>query len=69
MKLTVKQAAARACVSKSLLYALLKSGRLAGVRIGCRGRGTWRVEESVLDAFLEDCKSEPPPEPPLRHIR
>ena len=32
--LTVKQAAERACVSRSLIYAVIRQGRLSALRIG-----------------------------------
>jgi excisionase family DNA binding protein len=69
MFLTVKQAAAFACVSQSLIYALLKSGRLDAVRIGCRvGKGKWLVKQEALTAFLETCKPAIQQAPALRHI-
>ena len=70
--LSVKQAATQAGVSRSLIYALLRQGRLAAVRIGCRGKGKWRIEQSALDAFVEQCKAAAPPAAlttPLRHLR
>ncbi len=54
--LTVKQAAARACVSPSLLYALLKARKLPASRVGCRGRGKWLIAVADLDGFLAACK-------------
>lgn len=52
--LTVQEAAVRLKVSKSSVYALIDSGQLACHRIGMR-RGTIRVSEQDLDAFLEAC--------------
>jgi excisionase family DNA binding protein len=46
--LSVKQAAKRLGVSKSLIYALIASGRLRHYRVGVR-RGTIRVEEDALE--------------------
>lgn len=69
---TVKQAAERAHVSRSLIYALLRTGRLKALRIGCRGRGKWLIEEEVLAAFVEECRAgvpSPAVQPPLRHLR
>ncbi|QEL17660.1 helix-turn-helix domain-containing protein [Limnoglobus roseus] len=72
MRLTVKQAAERAQVSRSLVYGLLRTGRLKALRIGVRGRGKWLIEVEELDAFLESCRAAGPPpaaRPPLRHLR
>ena len=44
--LTVKDAAGRARVSPSLVYALLRKRKLKAMRVGCRGRGKWLIEES-----------------------
>ena len=69
MRLSVKEAARRATVSQSLIYALLKTGRLPAVRLGCRGRGVWRIEESDIDSYVESCKVGASSPPPLSHIR
>lgn len=69
---TVKQAAERAHVSRSLIYALLRTGRLKALRIGCRGKGKWLIEEDTLAAFVEECRAGAPSPaalPPLRHLR
>lgn len=68
--LTPKQAAGRACVSVSLIYALLRSKRLPGYRVGVRGRGKWLIEESELDGFLASCKLSnlPLEEGPLKYL-
>lgn len=51
--LTVKQAAARACVSESLIYAWCADGTLPHLRIGRRGkRGTIRIAIEELDGVL-----------------
>jgi hypothetical protein len=55
--LTVKQAAERAGVSESLVYAwcdsdLLPHARLPGARPTARGRGLIRISEADLAAFL-----------------
>ncbi len=71
--LSVKQAAERAGVSVSLIYAWCAAGALKHSRFGRPGRrGTIRVEENDLEAFLKDCQLEvrlpaAPPQP-LRHI-
>lgn len=72
MKLTVKQAAEKAHVSRSLIYGLLRAGRIKALRIGVRGRGKWVIEQDALDAFLETCKAgvpSPTKLPPLKHLR
>lgn len=70
MKLTVKQAAERASVSPSRIYALLRSGRIQATRIGCRGKEKWLVDEATLDDFIKSCRTEVRPAlPPLRHLR
>jgi excisionase family DNA binding protein len=71
--LSVRQAAERAGVSVSLVYAWCAAGSLKHSRFGRPGRrGTIRVEESDLGAFLERCRREErlPAAPPqhLRHI-
>jgi excisionase family DNA binding protein len=38
-------------ISISQTYALVRSGDLRAIKIG--GRGQWRVEVAVLDAFIE----------------
>lgn len=55
--LDVQRAAIALGVSRSLVYALLKSGKLQGLRVGVRGRGKWVIEESDLARFRESCKS------------
>lgn len=54
--LTPLQAAKRANVSLSMIYALLRAGRLPGYRVGCRGKGKWLIREEDLDGFLASCK-------------
>lgn len=58
--MTVKEAADRLEVSVSLTYSLLTSGKLRGTRHGL-GRGTWRVSESQLSAYLDSVESGAPP--------
>ena len=59
MKLTVKQAAERAGVSDSLIYECCAEGRLPHYKLGRKGRrGTIRIEEADLDAFLAACRQE-----------
>lgn len=74
--LTVSQVAARMAVSPSLVYQLIDSGKLGHHRIG-NGRGTIRVSESDLEAYLSASHSgvESPqltvrqPKKRLKHIR
>jgi excisionase family DNA binding protein len=73
-KLTVKQAAARAGVSASLVYEWCQSGALPHFRFGCRGkRGCIRIVPEELDAFLTAHRVGAKPEEPaameLKHIR
>lgn len=72
MKLTPKQAAARAVVSISLIYQWCQDGVLVHYRFGRPGkRGRIRIEESDLLAFLETCKKEGELPGPIRlkHIQ
>lgn len=55
--LTVKDAAARAGVSDSLIYAWCADGTLPHVRVGRKGRrGHIRIDAADLDAALESLK-------------
>lgn len=82
--ITVKEAAERAAVSESLIYAWIADGTLPHVRLGRKGRrGTIRVAIEDLDGVLATFKvgstptSRPtpppkpvkPPRPLLRHVR
>jgi excisionase family DNA binding protein len=71
--LTVRQVKERLNVALATVYSLLDSGELEGVRIGV-GRGTWRVREESLQAYLErrtqkGKAASMPPVAPLRHIK
>jgi excisionase family DNA binding protein len=61
MLLTVRQAAERLSVSRSLIYGLVASGRLRACRIG-NGRGCIRFTEEQIREFIES--SQPAPKPP-----
>jgi excisionase family DNA binding protein len=50
--MTVKQAATRLEVSRSLVYAMVSAGRLRHYRIGT-GRGAIRIPEEAIDEFLK----------------
>ena len=56
--MTPKQAAAKAGVSLSLVYAWINSGRLPHYRFGRDGskRGTIRIEEEDFANFLQTMK-------------
>lgn len=43
--------AERLGVSASQVYALVRCGELPAIKIG--GRGQWRVEEAVLDEYID----------------
>jgi excisionase family DNA binding protein len=69
--LTVQQAAARLRVSPSTVYTLCAQRKLGHVRVGL-ARGTIRIDEADLAAFLENCKvSEQSPRNAarLKHIK
>jgi excisionase family DNA binding protein len=56
MKLTPKQAAEKAGVSLSLIYALCHERRLRHYRVGGNGkRGKILIEESDLESLFEKC--------------
>jgi len=56
--LTVREAAERMEVSKSLVYRLVDEGRLKAVRIGQRGRrGKIVIMEPDVVAFLKTCEA------------
>ena len=65
MLLTVKEAAARACVSVSLVYAWVAERTLRVTRVGRKGkRGHIRIEVEDLDGVLASLtvgKKEPEP--------
>jgi excisionase family DNA binding protein len=53
--LTVRESASRLGCSEALVYLLCSERRLSHVRLGT-GRGTIRVAEEELDAFLKTCR-------------
>ncbi len=43
-------------ISASQAYALVRSGELPAIKVG--GRGQWRVEEQVLEDYIQRCYAE-----------
>ena len=63
MKRTPKQLAQATGVSQSTIYSLVRQGRLAAYRVGCRGKGKYLIEEADWETFLAGCKTDVlPPE-------
>jgi excisionase family DNA binding protein len=55
--MTIKEAAERLEISRSLCYRLVEEGRLKCLRIGQEGRrGKIIVRESDIAAFLDSCE-------------
>ena len=54
--LTVKEVAESLRISRGSVYELVKQGRLGVHRVGS-GRGTIRVAETDLSAYLASCRS------------
>lgn len=66
--ITVKEAAGRLNVSRGLVYALVRTGKLRHERHGT-GRGTIRIDESDLDEYRRAAVNPAgPPVQGLRHI-
>jgi excisionase family DNA binding protein len=75
MVLTVRQAAERLQVAPATIYGLCGRQKLAHLRIGA-GRGTIRIPEESLDAFVsgvtvraEDSPAPPQPRMKLKHLK
>ncbi len=61
--MTPAECADKANVSLSLVYSLLRAGRIKAMRIGVRGRGCWRIAPQDFEAWLQTCQfSESPHE-------
>jgi excisionase family DNA binding protein len=58
--LTIKQTSQRLNVSEATVYDLCAKRKLPHVRIGS-GRGTIRIDDNDLTAFIEGCKIAPQP--------
>ena len=74
--LTIKQAAERLNVCPATVYDLCTHRKLRHVRIGGSGRGTIRIDESDLEAFVREATVQPdepaaPQAPPtnLKHLK
>ena len=67
--ITVKEAARRLNVSRGLVYALVRTGKLRHERHGT-GRGTIRIDEADLDDYRRAAavNATGPPIQGLRHI-
>lgn len=50
--LTIADTAELLSISASQAYALVRSGELPAIKIGAGGH--WRIERSVLEAFIQD---------------
>ena len=72
--LTIHEVAAILKVSKSLVYGMIASGKIACHRIG-NGRGAIRVRREDLEQFIADCRVEAEispariSQPKLKHLR
>lgn len=66
--LTVKMVAEKLNVAESTVYALIQGGRLPALRIGV-GRGTIRIREEDLEAYIGRCAEVATPISGLRHIK
>ncbi len=58
MKKTPKQLAEDTGVSQSVIYGLIRQGRLVAYRVGCRGRGKYLIDESDWEKFLAACRTD-----------
>lgn len=67
--ITVKEAARRLNVSRGLVYALVRAGKIRHERHGT-GRGTIRIDETALDDYRRAAAVTPAglPVEGLRHI-
>jgi excisionase family DNA binding protein len=72
---TVRQAADRLGVSEGTVYGLCTARKLGHIRLGV-GRGTIRIPEEALEAFIKAATVQPgtpaappPPRQRLKHLR
>lgn len=54
--LTLEEIADALAVSRSQVYALVRTGELAALKIG--GRGVWRVEPRCLEEYVQRVSAE-----------
>ncbi len=68
--LSVRAAAERLGVSRSLVYALIAANKIRHERHGL-GRGTIRIPEEALEEYRKGAEVKPPAPPPegLTHIK
>ena len=67
--LSIREVAEQVNLSYGTVRNLIAQGRLRAIRIGT-GRGTYRVTQADLDAFLLGCEVPgPAPKPPTRRSR
>jgi len=67
--LTAKEVAERLRISLAMVYLLCAQGKLPHLRLGLR-RGTIRVRECDLAAFVEECRTKHPTNAAgLKHIK
>lgn len=74
--LTVKQAAERLQVARATVYGLCAQKKLAHIRVGAGGRGTIRIPEESLTAFMagalvqtEESSAPRQRQVPLKHLK
>ncbi|MGD9724770.1 MAG: helix-turn-helix domain-containing protein [Pirellulales bacterium] len=57
--LTIEQVADRLQVHPRTVQAWLRSGELAGIRLGSGRTAAWRIEPSALQAYLDKNRARP----------
>lgn len=50
--LTLADVSEQLQISSPAAYALVRSGELSAIQVG--GRGQWRIEESMLEKYIEE---------------
>lgn len=50
--LTLADVAEQLQISAPAAYALVRSGELSAIQVG--GRGQWRIEESMLERYIQE---------------
>ena len=59
--LTPTDVAKRGCVSRSLIYGLIRQGKLPAYRVGVNGKGKLLIKWADWETFLEECRVSPWP--------